>query len=339
MIILEVKNKSLDLCRKAIPSCVPFDEIKNRFLSIDPKITGKIPIHNFFNIFDYYLRNSKLSDDDIMHVLRANRYITENDYVNYHKFLLLIYLEHVEDKFGLCLKEFEKFLHEECGDDLFIFMVKINNIPNDSTLNKVVNMQRLYEFFRSRIENLSFNVISKFDYNNDGIITMEDLKNVIINYIDKTYFEKYNQNINVYNDHNFEENKKIYLNIREALNKINMTENNLFYYLDKNRDGYIDINEFRTQVFNLPLSRKYTQKQIDLFYTFLDEFNNGKVDLNTFQKKLKIIKDYIDAHNENGYIGNTTIENLILTEFYKFCKKNKKLCDTELFSILDNDHN
>ena len=336
--LYKTKINSLDLCRKTIPNYVPFDEIKNRFLSIDPNITGKVQINDFFKILDYYLKNSKLSDEDIMHVLRANRYITEDDFVNYHKFLLLIYLEHVEDKFGLCLKEFEKFLHEECGDDLFIFMVKINNIPNDSTLNKVINMQRLYEFFRSRIENLNFNVISKFDYNNDGIITMEDLKNVIINYIDKTYFEKYNQNINVYNDHNFEENKKIYLNIREALNKINMTENNLFYYLDKNRDGYIDINEFRTQVFNLPLSRKYTQKQIDLFYTFLDEFNNGKVDLNTFQKKLKIIKDYIDAHNENGYIGNTTIENLILTEFYKFCKKNKKLCDTELFSILDNDH-
>ena len=302
--LYEVKNKSLDLCRKAIPSCVPFDEIKNRFLSIDPNITGKIPINDFFKILDYYLnylRNSELPDEDIMHVLRANRYITENDYVNYHKFLLLIYLEHVEDKFGLCLKEFQKFLHEECGDDLFIFIVKINNIPNDSTLNKVLNMQRLYEFFRARINNLNFNVIYKFDYDNDGIITMEDLKNIIINYIDKTYFEKYNQNINVYNNHNFEENKKIYINIKKALNKINMTESNLFYYLDKNRDGYIDINEFRTQIYNLPLNRKYTQKQIDLFYTFLDEFNNGKVDINTFQKKIKIIKDYINAHNENLY--------------------------------------
>ena len=117
-----------------------------------------------------------------------------------------------------------------------------------------------------------------------------------------------------------------------------MTENNLFYYLDSNRDGVIDINEFRNQIFRLPLSRKYTNKQIDLFYTYLDEFNNGKVDINIFQNKLKIIKDYIDAHNENGYVGNPTMENLILTEFYKFCKKNKKLSDTELFSILDHDH-
>ena len=335
--LFNTKKKSLDLCREIIPDCVSFDEIKNRFLSLDPKIKGTIPINDFFNIFHYYLRN-KISDEDIIHVLRANRYITDNEYVNYHKFLLLIYLEHVEDKFGKCLKEFEKFLHEECGDDLFIFMVKINNIPDDSNIKKVVNMQRLYEFFRMRIDNLSFNTIYKFDYDNDGVISMEDLKNIIINYIDKNYFENDIKNKNIYHNYNFEENKKIYQSIKDALKKINITEDNLFYYLDNNRDGFIDINEFRNQIFKLPLNRKYIQKQIDLFYTFLDEFNNGKVDINTFQNKLRIIKDYINDHNENGYVGNSTIENLILTEFYKFYMKNKKLSDTEIFSILDNDH-
>ena len=53
---------------------------------------------------------------------------------------------------------------------------------------------------------------------------------------------------------------------------------------------------------------------------------------------MRIIKDYLNAHNEKGYVGNSTIENLILTEFYKFYHKNKKLSDTEIFSILDKDH-
>ena len=335
--LFNIKKKSLDLCRKIIPTCVSFDEIKNKFLDIDPKISGKVEINDFFNIFHFYLRN-KISDIDIIHVLRANRYIECNDYDNYHKFLLLIYLDHVEDKFQRCVKEFEKFLHEECGDDLFIFMAKINNIPNDSPIKKTVNMQRLYEFFRVRIEMLSFNTIYKFDYDNDGVISMDDLKNIIINYIDKNYFEKYSQNSFKYNDYNFEENKKIYISIKDALNKMNMTENDLFYYLDNNKDGFIDIYEFRNQILRLPLDRKYTQKQIDLFYTFLDEFNNGKVDINIFQNKLRIIKDYINSNNELGYVGNSTIENLILTEFSKFYKKNRKLSDTEIFSILDNDH-
>ena len=335
--LFDIKKKSLDLCLKIILTCVSFDEIKNKFLDIDPKISGKVHIDDFFNLFNFYLRN-KVPDEEIMHVLRANRFIDPDGYVHYHKFLLLIYLDYEEDKFDRCIKEFEKFLHEECGDDLFIFMVKINNIPNDSTINKSVNMQRLYEFFRLRVNMLSFKTMYKFDYDKDGVISMDDLKNIIINYIDKNYFDKYNKNIDQYNNYNFEENKKIYLSIRDALNKLNMTENNLFYYLDSNKDGIIDIYEFRNQLLRLPLDRKYTQKQIDLFYTFLDEFNNGKVDINIFQNKLRIIKDYLNAHNEKGYIGNSTIENLIVTEFYKFYKKNKKLSDTQIFSILDKDH-
>ena len=68
------------------------------------------------------------------------------------------------------------------------------------------------------------------------------------------------------NKQKYDENKKFYLTIKEALNKINMTEDNLFYYLDRNEDGFIDINEFYTQLSQLPLSKKYTKKQIELFY-------------------------------------------------------------------------
>ena len=59
---------------------------------------------------------------------------------------------------------------------------------------------------------LDFNTMFKFDFDKDGIITMDDLKNVIINYIDKNYFEK-NISKNEFTDYNFEENKKIYLSI------------------------------------------------------------------------------------------------------------------------------
>ena len=39
-----------------------------------------------------------------------------------------------------------------------------------------------------------------------------------------------------------------------------------------------------------------------------------------------------------GYKGNSIMENLILSEFEKYLHKNYKLSDTELFSILDKDH-
>ena len=37
-------------------------------------------------------------------------------------------------------------------------------------------------------------------------------------------------------------------------------------------------------------------------------------------------------------MGNSTIENLILTEITKYYQNNDHLCDTEFFSILDSDN-
>ena len=333
--LYEIKDKSIDLCQNIIPQYVTINDFKNACRELDQNVSGKIPIYDFFDIIHRYI-GGKIPDKDIIYALRAYGYIDKNDNVKYNKFIMMIFIDHIEDKFDLCLNEFKKFLRDECDNDLFIFIYKINNIPNDSNINKVVNIQRLYEFFRQRIEMLDFNTMYKFDYNKDGIITMDDLKNIIINYIDKNFFDKNDQDN--YIDHNFEENKKIYIAISEALNKKNMTENNLFYYLDSNRDGYIDIREFRNQIYKLPLTQKFTQKQLDLFYSYLDEFNNGKVDINIFQNKLRVIKEYILKNNEFGYKGNSIMENLILSEFEKYLHKNYKLSDTELFSILDKDH-
>ena len=332
--LYEIKDKSIELCQSIIPNCVSLNEIKKSCEEFDSKINGKISIYDFFDVLHKYI-NGKISDKDIIYALRAYGYINKNDYVKYNKFLMMVFIDYIEDKFELCLNEFKKYLKDECDNDLFIFVYKINNIPNDSNIIKTINMNRLYEFFRQRIEMLDFNIMYKFDFDKDGVITMDDLKNVIINYIDKNFFEKNNVSNN--NDYNFEENKKIYLTIKEALEKKNMTENNLFYFLDNNKDGFIDINEFIYQINKLPLNRQFTQKQLNLFFSYLDEFNNGKINIDSFQKKLRLIKEYLDAHNEFGYKGNSTIENLILNEFQKYCNKNYKLCDTELFSILDND--
>ena len=332
--LYEIKDKSIELCQSIIPNCVSLNEIKKSCEEFDSKINGKISIYDFFDVLHKYI-NGKISDKDIIYALRAYGYIDKNDYVKYNKFLMMVFIDYIEDKFELCLNEFKKYLKDECDNDLFIFVYKINNIPNDSNIIKTINMNRLYEFFRQRIEMLDFNIMYKFDFDKDGVITMDDLKNVIINYIDKNFFEKNNVSNN--NDYNFEENKKIYLTIKEALEKKNMTENNLFYFLDNNKDGFIDINEFIYQINKLPLNRQFTQKQLNLFFSYLDEFNNGKINIDSFQKKLRLIKEYLDAHNEFGYKGNSTIENLILNEFQKYCNKNYKLCDTELFSILDND--
>ena len=123
-------------------------------------------------------------------------------------------------------------------------------MSNNSNIKKTITNNRLFEFFRGRVDSLPMNVMNKFDYDQDGVISMDDLKNIILTYVESHFFndkKQINHNILVKNNkQKYDENKRFYLVIKDALNKINMTEDNLFYYLDKNEDGFIDINEFYT---------------------------------------------------------------------------------------------
>ena len=328
-------------CVTIIPKCISFKELKSNILKIDKNITGRISTTNFLNQIRSYIKG-KISDREIIQFCRAKKYIDLRDNISYQNFLFYVYIDSKADTWKMCLDAFMKFLHKECNDDLFVFFVKMNNMSNNSNIKKTISANRLFEFFRGRVDSLSINVMNQFDYDQDGVISMEDFQNIILTYVDEHFFDdkkKISQNkINMNNKQKYEENKNFYLVIKDALNKVNMTEDNLFYYLDKNEDGFIDINEFCTQLSNLPLGKKYTKKQMELFYTFFDEYNNGKVDINIFNNKLRIFKDDMRMNNENGYIGNSTIENLILTEMAKYYRKNQHLCDTEFFSILDSDN-
>ena len=328
-------------CIDTVPNCVSFKEAKKAFLNMDKYITGKIPLEKFLSQMRIYLKN-KIKEKNLIHFCRIHKYIDGKNYINYQNFLSYVYKDTREDVWKKCLDEFMKFLHTECNDDLFIFFVKINNMSNNSNIKKTLSNDRFFEFFRGRVDMVQMDMMNQFDFDRDGVISMDDLKNIILTYVDAHFFDdqkKINQNILMKNNRQkYEENKKFYLVIKDALTKINMTEDNLFYYLDKNKDGYIDIHEFYTQISKLPLSRKYTKNQIDLFYTFFDEYNNGKVDINIFKNKILIFKDDMKKNQENGYMGNSTIENLLLTEITKYYQNNDHLCDTEFFSILDSDN-
>ena len=328
-------------CLNIIPKCVSFKEAKQNFLKLDKNITGKITTEKFLSQMRNYLKG-KIPDKNLIRFCRAHRYIDYKGIVDYQRFLSYVFKDTRDDGWEKCIDEFMKFLHTECNDDLFIFLVKINNMSNNSNIKKTITNDRLFEFFRGRVDSLSINIMNRFDYDKDGVISMDDLKNIILTHVDSHFFDdkkKINQNILMKsNRQKYEDNKKFYLVINDALNKINMTEDNLFYYLDSNKDGYIDIDEFYKQLSKLPLGKKYTKKQIELFYIYFDEYNNGKVDINIFKNKIRIFKDDMRLNNENGYMGNSTIENLILTEISKYYMKNQHLCDTEFFSILDSDN-
>ena len=341
--IFNNRQNVCELCLKNIPILIPYEYLKQKFLNVDKNLTKRIPLDSFMNVMRNELKG-KISDESIIHLLRTYRFIDMNNNVKYHSFLMLIYLNGIKNNyFEKCLFAFINFLKKECNDDLFIFIVKINNMCNNTSIKKTIEIERMHEFLKRKTDNnLDICSVFKFDFDKDGVISMDDLRNIILNYVDKNYFdnkiqinnrEKFNKDLINYN-----ENKKLFIDIKQALNKLNMTEDNLFYFLDYNKDNVIDICEFEKQILKLPLERKYTSKQIKLLYDFLDEYNLGKVDINIFKIKLNIFNNDLLINDDNGYKGNSTIENLILAEFSKWYLKNNNLSDTELFPILDQDH-
>ena len=98
---------------------------------------------------------------------------------------MIIYKDCKDDLWLRSLEAFRNFLHKECSDDLFIFIVKINNLCNNISIKRSVDIDRMQRFIRDHIgQEVDLNTIMKFDYNNDGIISMDDLRNIVIKYIE-----------------------------------------------------------------------------------------------------------------------------------------------------------
>ena len=340
----EIKEEIINKCIEIIPKCVSFTELKKDCISYDKQILGKIKLDNFLAIMKKYL-GGKLNSKDLIHFLRINKYIDNKNVVNYHKFLMTIYKDCKDDAWVKCLNVFKEFLNKECNNDLFIFIVKTNNLCNNINIKRTVEIDRMHRFLKGRIGmDLKMGTVMKFDYNHDGIISMDDLRNIILVYIDKHFFESKksiseNNKLNELRN-NKNENKKLFVTIKDILNKNNMTEDNLFTYLDSNKDNLVDIEEFKIQLTKLleSSSAKYNPSQIDKFFDYIDEYKSKKFDIHIFRSKLRIFNDEMTKNHENGYKGNSTIENLIFNEFSKWFKRNIHLSDTELFPILDHDH-
>ena len=336
-----IKDEIINICFDIIQNTISFSELKDNFMKHDKNLKGEINLEQFLSIMKKIF-GQKIQKQNLLHFLRIYKLIDSKNIIKYQKFLMIIYKDCKDDLWMKSLEAFRHFLEKECSKDLFLFIVKINNLCNNISIKRTVEVDRMQRFIRDRIhQEVDINTIMKFDYNGDGIISMDDLKNIIMKYIDKNYFETkevLEENIKqIEKDKKKAKNKKLFLELKKILNKENMTEDNLFFFLDKKQDKFLDFEEFKTQ---LPLLMNITvdENDLNIFFDYLDEYKTNKIDINIFRSKLRLFNDEIKRNHENDYIGNSTIENLLLNEFSKWLKKNSNLCDTELFPILDHDH-
>jgi Ca2+-binding EF-hand superfamily protein len=341
----DYKNINSSLVHKeiitVIQNSISFDGLKNKFEKIDLNITQKLPLDKFITTLKEAV-NNKINDKNLIRFLRMHRLIDFSNIVSYHQFIMIVYDNYIEDVFMKVIEIFKNFLETECNNDLFLFLVKINNMCNSSSMKRTVEAERLYAFFRPKLDYLSLGMINRFDYNNDGVISFEDLENIIKKYIDPHFFDNKKEiMMKLENDNKkkvYDGNKRIWNLIKIATNKMNLTDEKLFYFLDKNKDTFIGKIEFLEQIPKLKLPTKLTQKQLLAFYNYLDDFMNEKVNINIFLKKFKIFETDNIENDEQIYKGNFVIENILLGEFAKWYNRNMHLSDTEIYSILDRDN-
>ena len=303
--IYENIEKITKIYANKICNDIPFLELKKALLTADSKCIGKLNYNAFFPVINNLLKE-KISSQDFVHFLRINKLIELNNEIDYINFLRFIDSKYPDKSFIQCLNILVEFLEKECNKDIFIFTIKINNMNNNSSSNEIINPERLYYICKEKNEFLKFETIKKFDYNEDGIISINDIKFSIIKYYDSHFFDK--KEIIEENKKKEEENKlkkiitNFYIYIIELLKKNNLTENNFFLYLDKNQDELIDKEEFIRQLSSLQFfeNEKYGKHEIEIFFNFLDEFKTNKINLDTFQNKFRFLKDEVEKENKNN---------------------------------------
>ena len=340
------RNEISERCIKSIFNNITYFDLKEKIYKEDKTLTSRIPMNRFIKIIKEILKE-KIKESDLLHFLRMNKLIDKENNVKYRDFILLIYTnrDNSEEIWYKCLETLMKFLKDECGRDVYIFIVKLNNVNNNLGMKQNIDEIKLYSFFKSRNNFVIFpySIIKRFDFDKDGKITEDDLKNIIINYGDKNFFidkKQYEEDISKARRNKiFNEVKMLFIYIRQSLPKLNWTIDKLFNYLDKNNDNYIDKNEFIYQMNTLPNfdNQKFGYDKLEMFFDYFDELKSGKIDFNIFTNKFNELDININfKKEENKKTGE--IEKIILHEFENYYLDNLNLSDNELFTLLDKDH-
>ena len=347
--IYENKEKIMSICMKAFSNNISFKDLKEKILSNEKSTTGILKYNDLYKIINNVLKG-KLEEQNFLHFLRINKLVDINDDIHIINFLRFVDSRYPDGSFIACVNQLAEFLDKECNRELFIFNIKLNNMNNNTSTNENINPEKLYFMFKEKNEFLKFETVTKFDYNEDGVISIDDIKNTILKYYDKHFFD--NEKLISENKKRDEENKlrkkimNFYIYLIELLKKNNLTENKFFLYLDKNKDELIDRDEFINQILLLPYFEKdkYDVKEIDTFFNYLDEFKRNNINIDIFQRKLHFLHDEYYKENKDNILNEKKsdfiLEDLLLNEFCDWYKSIKNIyTEEEIFSMMDKDNN
>ena len=340
------KNKYFtEIYREAILKKIKYEELKKLFEKSDESNLGLLTKTDYTSVISKVIPGFN-DDEHLIYIRITDSLDKDTNKIIYSKILNSIFFyipEKQNDEFIVLCQILSKILVNECDNDLekLYYYISKGKIKKPSYINKIkpLTLEQISKFLKEKYnKNISEKAILKFDVDADGEISYEDMKSILKRY-NLTNFFKFNNKvsnpqINFFSQENLPDVKikSIIKNLYNYMKMKNITEIGLFKKLDKNGDGFIsnvELNEGLDDIIKLNSNIK------DQFFNFLDYYHLGMVDLSTFISRLT------NAENNQrfNYLcqNNNKIENQILEEFKKYCRKNKEYSDTEIYKVIDKD--
>ena len=325
----------------AVRARTTYEDLKKRFEIFDQDSLGTM------TKLEYVKSMSKIfpefSDDDHMRFIRIMDLLDlSTNKVIYPELLNLIFYSNEKKKNDNFTKVCEYLLDKlknECDNDIEKLMCLIEDGKIKKTRldqHKPLSIENFLNFFKRENITIDKKVIHKLDLDSDGLISYDDLYAILYRYKDTLYFKYYNNsnaaNINLFTK-DYLSKEKLRILVRKLLNYMknkNITLYGLFKKFDKNDNGLvsnIDFNKALKKYLNIDAALA------DPFFAYLDFYNIGMFDFETFKARLT----YVDEESSNLYENDRKEENEIIGKIKSFILKNKNLSDNEIFQIMDKD--
>ena len=316
-----------------------YEDLKKTFEKFDQDSIGSM------TKLEYVQSMSKLfpefNDDDHMRFVRIMELVDKNNKIKYPELLNTIFYTNFNkknDHFTIICEFLLEKLNTICNKDIQRLMYLIEDDPKVriTTLKRhePLTFEQVDNFLKKENINIDKKVIQKLDIDADGVISYDDLYAILLRYRDTLYFKYYNNsndaNINLFTKDSLTKEKIsiIAQKLLAYMKNINITPYGLFKKFDKDDNGLIsniDFNEGLKKYLNIDAALG------DPFFNYLDFYNIGMVDFETFMTQL----NYVDENHLSE--NDRKDENEIIGKIKSFILKNKHLSDNEIFQIMDKD--
>ena len=315
-----------------------YEYLKKQFEKFDHGSLGNMTkleyVKSMSNIFPEF------NDDDHMRFVRIMEVLDKNNKVIYPEILNIIFYSNVNkmnDHFTRICEFLLEKLNNECDNNVekLMYLIETGSTKKKSlNLHKPLNISQVENYIKKSNMIIDKKVIQKLDIDSDGLISYNDLYGILMRYKDTLYFKYYNNsnnaNINLFSKDTLSQ-EKITIICEKLLNYIkskNITPFGLFKKFDKDNNGLIsnvDFNQGIKEILNI------NSALADPFFCYLDYYNIGMVDFETFNLRINYSK--INKISEN----DRKEENEIIEKIKLFILKNNHLSDNEIFQIMDKD--